>query len=374
MNNKGFTLVELIAVITILALLAVLVSTSVTKVVRDSKSDLYDTQIELIKSAAEAWGADNLNKLPEDGTCKYLTLETLKEYGLIESDIKNPKTNKPFSDELKIKISSNITAYGNSKLEYEVDSKNISSCENVYTSICKLISGESKEIGSKYECEVKPGTKHYFYILSKEEDKINLIMERNICKDGDVATAENKCLVAWYSAKQDHKYGPVTAMNHIHNATNDWINIPNIVMDYEDENIDYDTQVKGTNGYGSIKTINNITTITDKDGNVTATYENLKARLPKYVEVKVNGCTTKSGSCPLWLVDYMDSSSYYIEAQGKTNITGIYGYWTLSSYAANSSTACYVHYYGFVNHSSVGTGSNYGSRPVITVLESDVSE
>ena len=51
MNKKGFTLVELLAVIIILSLLALLASTSVSKIVKDSKSDLYDTQINLIKSA-----------------------------------------------------------------------------------------------------------------------------------------------------------------------------------------------------------------------------------------------------------------------------------------------------------------------------------
>ena len=63
-NKNGFTLVELLAVIVILSLLALLTSTAVTKLVKDSKEDLYQTQIELIKASAEAWGADNIYKLP----------------------------------------------------------------------------------------------------------------------------------------------------------------------------------------------------------------------------------------------------------------------------------------------------------------------
>ena len=103
MNKKGFTLVELLAVIIILSLLAVLASTSVTKVIKNSKSDLYDAQLNLIKSAAEAWGSDNINKLPNAGECKYITLSTLKGYGLIDNEIKNPKTNKKFNENLYIK-------------------------------------------------------------------------------------------------------------------------------------------------------------------------------------------------------------------------------------------------------------------------------
>lgn len=103
MNNKGFTLVELLAVIVILALLALLTSTSVTKLVKDSKDDLYDAQINLIKAAAESWGADNLISIPTDGSCMYLTLDDLIGYGLLDSDIKNPKTKQPFVD-LKVEI------------------------------------------------------------------------------------------------------------------------------------------------------------------------------------------------------------------------------------------------------------------------------
>ena len=94
MNRKGFTLIELLAVIIILSLLAVLASTSVTKIVTNSKNELYNTQIKLIKEAAMTWGADNLNKLPsEEGSCKYLNLRDLKRYGLLDSSIINPKTN-----------------------------------------------------------------------------------------------------------------------------------------------------------------------------------------------------------------------------------------------------------------------------------------
>ena len=383
MNNKGFTLVELLTAIIILVLLGYLATTTIAGIVKSSKEDLYDTQIELIKTTVETWGSENLDKLPDEGECNYITLNDLTTYGLFEEEVINPKTNKPFPGNMKIKMSSTITKNGKLKTTYEVDSKNVDSCENVYTSICKLIRGEEKEIGSKYECEVKPGTKYNFYVLSKEEDKLNLIMERNICEDGTVATEENTCTVAWMSESDygcvdnndntycaGHERGPVTAMTHLHNATKDWINIPDMIMAYEDENMGDKTQEKGTTGYGSIKTEGNETTITDKNGNITATYTNLKARLPKYSEMKENGCTSTYGSCPSWLVDYLDSTSYYIE--GKTNISGIGTYWTLSSVAGSSSHAWDVVSNGYVGYGPVGY--DHGARPVIIVLESDVSK
>ena len=59
---KGFTLVELLAVIVILSLLLLLAVTTVSSQFKNSKDDLYDTQLNNIKLAAEMWGSDNKTK------------------------------------------------------------------------------------------------------------------------------------------------------------------------------------------------------------------------------------------------------------------------------------------------------------------------
>ena len=131
MNKKGFTLVELLAAIIILSLLALLAGTSVTNVVKNSKNELYDSQLALIKSAAELWGADNLSLLPNAGECKYLTLGDLKKYGTLDSNIINPKTNEEFSDDMIIKISSKETEYGSLDINYEIEPSDITGCSAV---------------------------------------------------------------------------------------------------------------------------------------------------------------------------------------------------------------------------------------------------
>lgn len=120
MNNKGFTLIELLAVIIILSLLAILTSTAVTKVLKDSKEDLSNTQFSAIKSAAEIWGSENISKLPENGECKYLTLKDLKEYGIMNNNVIDPNTEKEISDNLKIKITASIGKKGNLITVYEI--------------------------------------------------------------------------------------------------------------------------------------------------------------------------------------------------------------------------------------------------------------
>ena len=127
-------------------------------------------------------------------------------------------------------------------------------------SICKLIydADNSNTItpGDKYLCKVKDNMEtdfkqgYYFFVLSNNEDgTTNLIMERNIYYDeindiGKIATEEKKGLISWNGEADNNSSGPVTAMNYLHNATKDWNNIPNMIMNYEDENINYNTQKK----------------------------------------------------------------------------------------------------------------------------------
>lgn len=129
--KNGFTLIELLAVIIILALLGLLASTSVTKIVKDSREDLYQKQLLSIKEAAEAWGADNLFKLPSAGECIYLTLLDLKEYGLIDSDVKDPRNGELIPDDLKVKITTTLSSVNKEITKYEVNPTDITGCTHI---------------------------------------------------------------------------------------------------------------------------------------------------------------------------------------------------------------------------------------------------
>ncbi len=127
--KKGFTLVELLAVIVILSLLALLTSTAVAKILSNAKSDLSNVQTKLLESAAKSWAAEYMNELPSnDGQCKYLMVKDLIENGLIDSNVVDPSTSKNIPDDLKIKITSKIGKYGNVLLTYEVNPDNTTGC------------------------------------------------------------------------------------------------------------------------------------------------------------------------------------------------------------------------------------------------------
>lgn len=59
MKKKGFTIVELIAVITVLALLLILVVPTITSSSTSAREKTYQTKIESIETAAKLYGQDN---------------------------------------------------------------------------------------------------------------------------------------------------------------------------------------------------------------------------------------------------------------------------------------------------------------------------
>ena len=370
MKNKGYTLLELLGVIVILSVLVILVFPSVINFIKKSNNKIDSITNDLIISAVEDYISDNTSELHiTSGTEYCISIDTLigKQYlqvKLNDADVYSSKS---------VKIT-----YKN-KINYEIiDSKDCS--------VCKLVSGNYNEVGSKYQCKVKDNMEkgyedgYYFYLLNQTDGgMINLIMERNMYYDttndvGVVATSSNSN-VAWYENEEDHSYGPVTAMTYLHNATKDWDNIPNMIMDYKDENIEYTTQQKGDSGYSTIKTLGTKTVINSKSGAETLKIENLKARLPRYDEVHGEGkCLTydesngQYGSCPLWLVNYLEKIEYYSAENGKIDIGGILGYWLLSSSANSADTAWRVGCYGVVSYNKViDVDLLWGVRPVITI-------
>ena len=61
MNNKGFTLVELLAVIVILALLAIVAGVSVSSIMKKATSNTNDIVVKNLEDAALTYGLDKLN-------------------------------------------------------------------------------------------------------------------------------------------------------------------------------------------------------------------------------------------------------------------------------------------------------------------------
>lgn len=98
-NNKGFTLLELLGVIVVLAVIAVIVYPSIEKNLKDTREDLYNTQIQMIENSLEQWALVNRDELPTgDGEYVTVTLKQLVDEGFVDADVENPLTGKPFKE------------------------------------------------------------------------------------------------------------------------------------------------------------------------------------------------------------------------------------------------------------------------------------
>lgn len=92
--NKGFSLVELLAVIIILGIIAAITIPNINNSIEASRNSMYEEQIKEIENLANTWGINHADLLPSTGTM-YISLQTLKEAELLENKkISDPRTNE----------------------------------------------------------------------------------------------------------------------------------------------------------------------------------------------------------------------------------------------------------------------------------------
>lgn len=104
MNNKGFTLIELIATIALLAVISSISYVSITKVLEQSKINQCETLVNNIKSAAKKYVSDNrYNDVfikDENDNYRYsveLSLSELVNNNYLDGEFKNPITDEPIA-------------------------------------------------------------------------------------------------------------------------------------------------------------------------------------------------------------------------------------------------------------------------------------
>src|SRR5574344_778782 len=96
MNKKGFTLVELLAVISILAIILLIGVPTISKVIKDNKEKAYDIQISSFLGSVKIWATDNVRNLPVSGSASEVTLAQLENQAYVAKDVKNPLTGSAF--------------------------------------------------------------------------------------------------------------------------------------------------------------------------------------------------------------------------------------------------------------------------------------
>lgn len=95
MNKKGFTLLEMIAVVGIIGLLSIIVSRPILSLFKQSEETADDIVIQNIVSSSKLWLNDNLPSLSNssDDTIT-VSVKTLKEEGYLDEKLIKPSSNE----------------------------------------------------------------------------------------------------------------------------------------------------------------------------------------------------------------------------------------------------------------------------------------
>ena len=393
MRKRGFTLIELLAVIVILAIIALIAVPVFLGIINNTKKSSDKEGVNLytdtVEKAIQKKQMSDPNFMPDkcdikrDGNLECFSGTT--SLGTVKVSMKGTK---PTSG--TIYITEDDITYENIVLNGKTY------YENKIATLVNDAVPTGVSIGDKYTYKVNDTDTFNFYVLSVEGDKVNLIMDRNICEDGTPTNENNQCAYAWYYENTNIYYeknskGPLTAMTALANGTRNWTNIPNIDLMYDNkiDNIESGYTGSANYGYNGMKIINGKGNIIEKDTTIQtsiSTNDNLpiKARLPKLSELSSEkvGChvyksEADNGTCPTWLIENLANASWCKTCTTKytlsNGITNIYGYWTLSSNLSASE-----HAYGIVSDGAVGLSSSdnretFGIRPVITVPLSDLN-
>ena len=114
--KKGFTLVELLAILVILGLIGLLVYPAIENTIKGVRKDLYKTQKSTLIAGLKNWVVDHPRSLPErNGEVVYVSLGQLKLGAYVDIDISDPRTDKLFDN-----ATQTIIKRENGKYKYEV--------------------------------------------------------------------------------------------------------------------------------------------------------------------------------------------------------------------------------------------------------------
>lgn len=386
MKKNGFTLIEMLSVVIILTLLSLLIIPNVINSIKSYQSKTDELSMAIIESGADLYIDDYKNDYPGYyGNTYCITLEKLVDLGYLkkpvkyqDEDITDLKTLKvTYDDAYEYELVDKGTCISSPLICSPVDEENLTTG----TSPKKDENGNIIFTpGDEYICEVKEEVKHRFFVLSTSGDKINLIMDRNITREGDEVSIANLGLVewisesdyvsaggtSWSSATDKNAYGPVSALDFLYNATSSWTNVPNMIIDFTDAGASSES-----GGYGTIKTVDTLTILTKKDKTTVIKvnkgkdgYENLKARLPLR-----NEFTSIDGL--FWIYNYLEQT----ESEGIHSITGVKGYWFIDSgvgHDADPINSAWAITAGIKANRQVDS-TDMGIRPVITITKENIN-
>ena len=428
MNKKGFTLVELLAVIVILSIILVIAVPSVNRYIKQSKEKAYKVQISELLDAVESYANMNNEILPEnDDEVIKITLGQLKIEGIVKNDTKNPYNDKFFDDTLtfiikkkgnrytyeidedtiKVRETTNnspsIKLTGNTVVYYSINSSYQEEGSSAYDYNGKVISDVNVD-SSSLDMSVK-GVYYIKYTATDSYGTTTTVYRNVVVRDGAVSNLVSgqvyyynpvtnvKCTSAEAVSTTGTKTGCMKWYSILDNGTSEKMTL---LLDHNTtakvawaSKADYiaagGTEAEyGSNGNNSKGPI---TALKQLESDTVSWNKSINPRLIEASEIATitgypnwnnkwyyfhtNSTTEYKGAAGTnkyaWLFDNTGSCTTY-----GCNVAdpSTYGYWTGTAYSGNSSNAWGVSSFGLLNDDTVNYAVIYGVRPVITVSRS----
>ena len=409
MKKKGFTLVELLAVIIILSLVLVIAVPSVNKYIKQSKEKAYNTQISTIIEAAQAYASANSGLLPrkEEFVVK-ITLGQLKSSGLIKEEVKNPNDDKYFDDALTIEIKKKGETYNYDIVESTITTRDgekspiinlngspmvtynlnatytelgASATDSDGNAISNIVIDKSNLVMStegiyqvKYTATDTKGIsstvyRNVYVSNNKYANGTAIYFNPNsnsVCSKAEATsnTSKSNGCMKWYTFNDDGSSTVNLLLDHNTTATVAWASTGTnangpveVKKQLENDIASWNGAVKSTARLIEASEIAKITGYPNWNNNRYYFHTNSNT------EYKGAAGTNKYA----WLFDNTGSCTTY-----GCNVAdpSTYGYWTGTAYSGNSSNAWGVSSFGLLNDDTVNYAVIYGVRPVITVSRS----
>lgn len=112
MKNKGFTLVELTAVVIILAVISLIGFSYINNMVANEKNELSDAFNKIVFDATDLYVSYNQsNYAMIDGNVYCIKLKELTDMEILNEPLKDPITNEEVSLEKYVKLEVNVNEY-----------------------------------------------------------------------------------------------------------------------------------------------------------------------------------------------------------------------------------------------------------------------
>ena len=331
-KNKGFTLVELLAVIVILALIALIATPIILNVINDAKKQAAKDSAYGYMDAVEKYivSSELEDKSIQDGT---YSVEELNSMGV------SVKGSTPDNGNIEIKNSS-VKSY-----DIGIDGYAVSN-------------GEVKKVSTTKS--FKNGTAVYYNPVSEEK-----------CKSSEAVstTGKNSGCMKWYVFNDKEGNATVnvildhnTTAGVAYNSTGSNSEMKEVKKALENDTKDWKNTAR-------LITANEVAKITGNTG-FDASKENqdwfcLDTNQPD----NTSYCAKAQGTSEyVWLFDYTNGCTSY---GCNTSDSNTWGYWTNTPYKDNSIYAWHVGSSGHLGNSDV-TISGRGIRPVITISKSNI--